>query len=171
MNSITKDTGVVTTSCGHSFHLTCITTWFSKDETCPCCRTQTSKNEKLPTIEESDEEDEPKEVEFSRYALDMFLRTRGGSGLTEAMALAICPIYGVFTLSELRNLCIGNGARDLNEEEWNAMEDSYYNADDIQLEDIVPPSLSADERWNNNAHGLMILADALNESNAYSYWE
>jgi hypothetical protein len=180
MNSITKETGVVTTSCGHSFHLTCISKWFSKDETCPCCRKETSNTEKLETIEESDDEDEyeDREVEFSRDALNAFLRRRGGSGLTEAMALAICPIFGVFTLSELRSLCIGNGARDLDEDEWDDMEDEYYHANEIEIDyryddqsTIVPQSLSSHQYWNNNAPGLTLLANASNESHGYSYWE
>jgi hypothetical protein len=178
MNSITKETGVVTTSCGHSFHLTCISKWFSKDETCPCCRKETSNTEKLETVEESDDEDEDREVEFSREALDAFLRMRGGSGLTEAMALAICPIFGVFTLSELRSLCIGNGARDLDEDEWDDMEDEYYHANEIEIDyryddqsTIIPQSLSAHQYWNNNAPGLTLLANASNESHGYSYWE
>jgi hypothetical protein len=29
-----------TSLCGHSFHSTCLNTWFKKDNRCPLCRTQ-----------------------------------------------------------------------------------------------------------------------------------
>lgn len=48
--AITKETGITTMSCSHSFHLKCIGTWILKSTSCPCCRSEISEHEKLPVI-------------------------------------------------------------------------------------------------------------------------
>ena len=126
-DTIDATTGVATLSCSHSFHICCIAGWFAKLEkgTCPCCRKEMSALEDLPPAsaeaDSDDEEEEEDEVEFSRADLDALLRARGGSGLTEAMAAALCPEVALFMSSELNALLLGNGARPLNEEEWTAL--------------------------------------------------
>lgn len=45
--NITRQTGLTTLSCSHSFHLKCIGTWVLKSETCPCCRSSMTDYEKL----------------------------------------------------------------------------------------------------------------------------
>ncbi len=65
MDAITKETGLVTLSCQHSFHFRCIDSWFGKQicddqpQTCPCCRSEGSHLDRCETVEmEDDEEDD-----------------------------------------------------------------------------------------------------------------
>jgi len=129
-DAISAETGVTTTSCGHSYHLSCISTWYAQQgvtQSCPFCRKEMSGKEVLALVrsdDDSDSEDEEEdEVIFTREELNNFLVARGGSGLTDAMATAICANYGAFTLSELRVLSVGNGGRELNQQEWDALID------------------------------------------------
>lgn len=60
-DSITKATGIVTLSCSHSYHLSCIVTWFMTQEkgSCPYCRKEVGSLEELrkdPIATEVDEE-------------------------------------------------------------------------------------------------------------------
>jgi hypothetical protein len=129
-SAITTETGVVTTSCGHSYHFACISKWFMGQDngTCPCCRKEMGETEDFPQApededdseyesddedEDEDEEEEEEELEFTRAELDAFLRKRGGVGLTEAIAARVCPVVAGFTRHELHFLCIGNGAEGL----------------------------------------------------------
>ena len=43
-----KSTGYTKTSCGHTFHPGCLSTWYNKntDATCPCCRAEATETEK-----------------------------------------------------------------------------------------------------------------------------
>jgi hypothetical protein len=138
--SITAATGVVTTSCGHSYHFACISGWFMKQEngSCPCCRKEMGATEDFPQGSEddedesddeddsddededdySDDEDDEEEVEFERAELDVFLRKRGGVGLTNAIAAEVCPVLCGLTRMELHFLCIGNGARPITDDDW-----------------------------------------------------
>lgn len=45
--AINKDTGVSTLACSHSYHLKCIATWLSNNDSCPCCRKEVNEHEKL----------------------------------------------------------------------------------------------------------------------------
>lgn len=144
---INAQTGIVTTSCNHSFHFACITGWYMKQEkgTCPCCRKEMGPTEDFPNPgeqgEDSDEDSEycEEELEFNRADLDAFLRARGGSGLTDAMAVAICQEVAAFTCNELNALLVGNGGRILTEEAWNEMiseqEDEDEDDEDEDEED------------------------------------
>lgn len=58
---INASTGSVNLSCAHTFHLTCITTWFTRQdqESCPCCRKEMGEKETVPVLEsQSDDETE-----------------------------------------------------------------------------------------------------------------
>lgn len=66
-SKITSATGKVELSCSHSFHFSCLTTWFDRQkcqgthENCPLCRHESTEFEKLPEAmyeEDEDEEDE-----------------------------------------------------------------------------------------------------------------
>ena len=46
-DAITKESGITTLSCEHSFHLSCIATWIIKCETCPCCRKEVGQYEDI----------------------------------------------------------------------------------------------------------------------------
>jgi hypothetical protein len=85
-----------------------------------------------PADDSDSEDEEDDEVVFTREELHNFLVARGGSGLTDAMANTLCANYGAFTLSELRVLSVGNGGRELNQEEWDGLlegEDSDTDSD------------------------------------------
>ena len=123
-DEINAQTGVVTTSCGHSYHFSCISHWYAKQEvgSCPCCRKVVGEKEKMPEPqcedeEDSDDEEEFEEVEFTRAQLDAFLRERGG-GLTDALALGVCEIVCGLTFAELNMLMICNCGRAITENEW-----------------------------------------------------
>ena len=62
---ITKATGIVTLSCSHSYHLSCIVTWFMTQDkgSCPYCRQEVGSLENLNKLpeEEHEEEEEPLE--------------------------------------------------------------------------------------------------------------
>ena len=52
---ISSETGSVNLSCSHQFHLTCITSWFAKQGSCPCCRKLMGEKEAVPLIEDDSE--------------------------------------------------------------------------------------------------------------------
>jgi len=56
--NITKETGKAELSCSHSFHLTCLSKWFIKNESCPCCRHEANATEKMAPMVKEDESDE-----------------------------------------------------------------------------------------------------------------
>lgn len=60
---VTDATGIVKLSCAHTFHLSCITGWFSKQEqgSCPCCRKLMGEKEDSGYKVNEDEEDEDDE--------------------------------------------------------------------------------------------------------------
>ena len=77
-DAITVETGCAKLSCGHSYHIACITKWFSQQTDCPSscamCRKKMSALEDIPqgaedveseidSDDESDEEDEEDESE------------------------------------------------------------------------------------------------------------
>ena len=126
-SDIDASTGVTTLSCSHSFHFSCIAKWFTKQETCPCCRKEMGDTEVLPenspdaaSDDSSDSDESVEEAEFTREDLDAFLRRHGGS-LSDATAQAVCSEYAGFTYMELRMLVLGNTGHDLTEEEWNEL--------------------------------------------------
>lgn len=68
--TITTETGQVTTSCGHSFHFKCLNTWYWQQsrqedtkESCPCCRKEPCDFERASTVEDSEEDYESTEYE------------------------------------------------------------------------------------------------------------
>ena len=93
---ITAATGKVELSCSHSYHFSCLTSWFDKqlcqgsNETCPLCRHAANDFEKMPVCEcdneeededEEDEEDEEGEVEeWEEPTLDELAARERASG-------------------------------------------------------------------------------------------
>ena len=73
--NITKDTGQVTTSCGHTFHLKCLNRWFTQQilsdddakESCPCCRKEPGEFERGSTFVDDEEETESEGEEEAPY--------------------------------------------------------------------------------------------------------
>lgn len=170
--AITAETGVVTTSCQHSYHFSCISGWYIKQEkgTCPCCRKEMSEKEDFPDVpeeaedeaeseseSESYESEEEYEVEFTRSDLQQFIAAHGGH-LTEQMSDAICAEIAAFTKTELNSLLVGNTGKALTEDEWNQLlhrdNDSEGSAD--EEEESLQISVRGDERsvylFPSNAH-------------------
>lgn len=74
--AISKDTGQVTTSCGHTFHFKCLNTWFYQQlendedakESCPCCRKEAGEFEKAVSIGEHEQSESESESEDDETA-------------------------------------------------------------------------------------------------------
>ena len=103
-----KTTGEVKLSCAHSFHFSCISSWFSTQEkgSCPCCRKEMGDKEDFAANaplssdgdEDEDDEDEDEEDEDDEEE------------------------YIVFNRSQLNALCLKLGSsRHVSEEQWTAM--------------------------------------------------
>lgn len=166
-DDINAQTGVVTTSCGHSYHFSCISQWYAKQEvaSCPCCRKEPGEKEKMPQIQYEDEEgsdeeedeEEFEEVEFTRAELDAFLRARGG-GLSDALALAVCEVVCGLTFTELNFLMLGNCGRALTQDEWNEL---LQAQDEDEDDDDDDEDESEDESVQHN--GALSLLAAVSE--------
>ena len=133
--AITADTGIVTTSCKHSYHFSCIAGWYIKQEkgTCPCCRKEMNEKEDFPYAQDSESECE---VEFTRRELQEFIEAHGGH-LTEEMSDAICAVIGSFTHTELNSLLVGNTGQSLTEEEWQQLLERPDSETDNSYEEQV----------------------------------
>ena len=131
-----RTTGRVELSCGHLYHFSCIATWFNEVDksSCPMCRKEMMPIEDLPPAndgeidDESDEdedvdEDEDEELEISRADLDALMRSLGGIGITETMVERLFPDESSTLLihTEFNNLCMGNGARVVDDIEWHTL--------------------------------------------------
>ncbi len=106
LNDITRETGVATLSCGHSFHISCINKWSSTPDTstCPMCRHRLGEMEStaaLPTIPEEDEEQGEQEVVISRHDLCRLLIALGASAESSQMVDIMFPTQDLITLSRL----------------------------------------------------------------------
>jgi len=131
--AITKETGVITTSCGHSYHFSCIASWYAKGNTCPCCRTSPTSTEAMPKEEEDEEE-----MEFTRAGLDAWLRARGGTGVSN-MPDSVCSEIAGFTQIELNFLALGNGARRVTDNEWRWLLLSHDSTEAPAVADVLNP--------------------------------
>jgi len=68
--AITKETGQVTTSCGHTFHFKCLNSWYyhqithneGGQETCPCCRKEPGEFERASVVTDSEEDAESQTI-------------------------------------------------------------------------------------------------------------
>jgi hypothetical protein len=105
LNDITRETGVATLSCSHSFHISCIAKWSSTPETstCPMCRNRLGEMEStapLPTIAEGEEEEE-QEVIISRHDLCRLLIALGASAESGNMVDIMFPRQDPISLSRL----------------------------------------------------------------------
>ena len=143
-DAINESTGCTKLSCSHSFHFSCISSWFLKQETgsCPFCRKAMDKIEDLPReftyVEEEDEDDdedededededdeddedeEEDELQISRADLDTLLRSLGGIGITAVMGQRLFYEDEPTGLTEtdIQNICMANGARIMSSDEW-----------------------------------------------------
>ena len=172
--AITAETGIVTTSCQHSYHFSCISGWYIKQEkgTCPCCRKEMNEKEDFPDVPadadahadsgsetDSYSSEEEYEVEFTRSHLKEFIESHGGH-LTEQMCDAICTEIAAFTRTELNSLLVGNTGKALTEDEWNQLlhrdVDESEASEEEEEEETLQISVRGDERsvylFPSNAH-------------------
>ena len=107
--SITPSTGNVTTSCGHSYHFSCLSDWYVTQEkkSCPCCRRPPSPKEIVSSNSIKITEDDS--MIFTPDILNSVLIARGAKGLSDAALAEACSSPSM-TLQDLRMLCLGNGA-------------------------------------------------------------
>jgi hypothetical protein len=61
--NITRETGKAELSCSHTFHLKCLSNWFTKNENCPYCRHEANEMEKMGHLENVDDEEDDDEDE------------------------------------------------------------------------------------------------------------
>ena len=163
--AITAETGIVTTSCNHSYHFSCISAWYINQDkgTCPCCRKDMSEKEDFPDVNES-VSDEEYEVEFTRTQLQEFIASHGGH-LTEQMSDAICEVIGSFTHMELNSLLVGNTGQTLTEDEWNRLlaRDEDTEEEEEEQENSMLISLIGNERniyMNRHEEAAIKIQDA-----------
>jgi len=144
---IRPETGSVVTSCNHSFHFRCLTSWYSKqsERTCPNCRKNISgledfaetddiyqeKNESATAIEHP--------LQFTRESLELIFQTRFNCTLTRDTIIntigefneeSIILSYDTFCI-----LCGEAGASSLpTEEDWL----DIYNISDETIDYTTP---------------------------------
>jgi hypothetical protein len=107
-----KTTGEVKLSCSHSFHFSCISSWFSNQEkgSCPCCRKEMGDKEDFAANapvgeDEEDEEEEDEDDEDEEEDGD------------ECVA---------FNRTQMNSLCLKFGIqRHISEEQWEAMSNAF----------------------------------------------
>ena len=86
---ITKDTGITTLACTHSYHLGCISRWFSVDESCPCCRSPPTDYELVEPLDDTMTLDEEE-----RTVIETLLWIQNGSGQPIPMESLSVTIQG-----------------------------------------------------------------------------
>ena len=166
LNDITRETGVATLSCSHSFHISCIAKWSSTPQpsTCPMCRHRLGEMEStvpLPTIAEGEEEEEDEETEvvISRYSLEALLRMFGASAESANLIDIMFPGKDPISLSrmDMNTLAVGR-AEPIDLTLWNRTiflfgvgiveEDEAEDEDEAQEEPVaVTWRCLADGRW------------------------
>jgi hypothetical protein len=106
-----KTTGEVKLSCAHSFHFSCIASWFSTQEkgSCPCCRKEMGDKEDFapnaPADGEEDEDDEDDEEDEDEEDEDDCV---------------------VFNRTQLNALCLKLGSsRHISQLQWDAMSRAF----------------------------------------------
>ena len=61
---ITSESGKAELSCSHTFHIKCLSKWFSKKTTCPCCRHEANDTEKMHESEPESESESESESDY-----------------------------------------------------------------------------------------------------------
>jgi len=150
LNDITRETGVATLSCSHSFHISCIAKWSSTPEssTCPMCRKRLGEMEStapLPTIPEEEEQEET-EIVISRHELGRLLIGLGASAESRNMMDIMFPTQDPIFLSRYdMNVLIVGLAEPVDLALWNGlielygtpMEEEEAQADEAEAEEPV----------------------------------
>ena len=145
---INASTGVVTLSCSHSYHFSCISSWFLKNDksNCPCCRKEMLPIEDFvpDNAEEegsSDDEDDDEDDDDDESDDILFLTPQG---MIDMLAAHGCYIPRTasegppisYNLQQFNQICILGGGRAMTEEEWAQTIDEQV--DDSDDESVAP---------------------------------
>jgi hypothetical protein len=181
--TITASTGQASLSCGHSFHISCLTNWFVQrasqelDQNCPCCRKDAGEKERLSTGSEEGEvsddggseySEDDEEVMLTRAELDAALKRQGAIGIVDSHWFTYFdedepartdPEHRLpFVWHELNQMAVYQGGRQFSEEEWEELlpeEDDGPSAEELALNPQV--SLTQQELedivWANGGVG------------------
>lgn len=157
LNDITRETGVATLSCSHSFHISCINKWSSTPETstCPMCRHRLGEMEStapLPTIPEGPEEEEETEIVISRHHLAQLLIGLGASAESRNMMDIMFPTQDPIFLSRYdMNVLIVGVAEPVDLALWNGLIELYGTPMEEEAEEPLAVTWRslANGRWAN----------------------
>lgn len=129
--AINAKTGVATLSCSHSYHISCLSQWFSMNsdtQSCPFCRHEANETEKLHSVandedDDSDDEDDDEDdtIGLDRAELNAIIRERNGVlevSETEFNTMDRLDEYAYFTSAELNEFLSNHDAREMDDEEW-----------------------------------------------------
>jgi hypothetical protein len=150
-------------ACSHRFHITCLVNWFATQsaqelpQNCPCCRAEAGPTERLPEEPEEGEEDdgsedgsdydEEEELMLTRSELDTILRSQGGSGVLDGLWFAFFNPEGdeelradpahrlPFVGSELSRMAVYQGGREISDERWEELVETYGEDEEEPEED------------------------------------
>ena len=147
---INASTGVVTLSCTHSYHFSCISSWFLKNDksNCPCCRKEMLPiedfvpNQEDSSDEEDDENDEDDEDDEGDDIL--FLTPQGMIDLLAAHGCYIprtasegSPVS--YNMQQFNQICVMGGGRAMTGDEWNQAIDAQVEDSDDESVAPMPP--------------------------------
>lgn len=157
LNDITRETGVATLSCGHSFHISCINRWSSTPETstCPMCRNRLGEMESttpFPVLPQ--EEEEEAEIVISRDLLGRLLIGLGASAESRNMIDIMFPTQDPIFLNRYdMNVLIMGLAEPVDLALWNGLIELYGMPMEEEAEAEAEEPLAvtwrslADGRW------------------------
>ena len=146
---INASTGVVTLSCTHSYHFSCISSWFLKNDksNCPCCRKEMLPIEDfVPNKEDSseDEDDEDDDDDDDQGDDILFLTPQG---MIDLLADHGCYIPRTasegspvsYNMQQFNQICVMGGGRAMTEDEWNQAIDAQVEDSDDESVAPMPP--------------------------------
>jgi hypothetical protein len=145
---INASTGVVTLSCTHSYHFSCISAWFLKNDksNCPCCRKEMLPIEDfVPNQEDSSEDEDDEDDEDDEGDDILFLTPQGMIDLLAAHGCYIprtasegSPVS--YNMQQFNQICVMGGGRAMTEDEWNQAIDAQVEDSDDESVAPMPPT-------------------------------
>lgn len=159
-------TGCTTTSCQHTFHFFCLSSWFiaTRDpSSCPCCRKLMGPMEDVPLADEDDEDEDAEDDEddeedapsfFFYGELNRLIRSRGGQSISMAQWMRMPLDEGQVcfsSLQELNNLLVGKDAAPLTNDEWCDIPCNNFVEDALPYGETSAVHLMEDGGWAEQA--------------------
>ena len=101
-DDVTAETGRAVMSCGHEFHIRCLTTWLQKPDgaaNCPCCRKEPTELERLvPPVSDSDSESE------SESESEPVVRPRTRPRISESVSTPLMDAIMIGDVAEVQRI-------------------------------------------------------------------